>query len=181
MFGTVFAVGLVLMLLYYKIISIIKEKLRATNELASSSTGIKACVIVAVSFFVCWIPQSVVELSMQLRKPIPFEFQNAAYFIMLTNPCLNPLCYAYYRRDFRRELRKWFKRRWREMMGIWPCFNETRIQRGHWKKRSTVRRNGIYDIEDDGEMQTIAGLGSRNSSVKTQTSLLDYNERVTSF
>ena len=145
MFGVVMFIGFLLLIMYHSIISIVQQKLRAANE-RCHSLGLKACIVVAVSFFICWIPQSIMELCMQSGHMVPLAFQNGAYFIMLMNPCLNPLCYGYYRRDYRSELQKWVKRRWRDLRHIGLCIiGRPRITRDTWRNKG-IRR---YDMKGD--------------------------------
>ena len=91
--------------MYYRIIKIVRNQLRrGINKKSRNTAGIKVCVMVAVSYFVCWIPTSVTEVLFQYGTQIPHEIPLITYIILLLNPCLDPLLYGYYRKDFRKEI-----------------------------------------------------------------------------
>lgn len=112
LFSAIILIGIMLGVLYYRIVRTAQSKLKATNETSSNPAGIKVCILVAISFFVCWIPTCVAESLIQSRIHVTKPIMNTVYFFLLINPCLDPIMYAYYRRDFRHELGCWMRRRW---------------------------------------------------------------------
>ena len=105
MFSIVITIGVIIFYFYYKVVRIVRQKLRESREKAKNPAGVKVCVVVAVTFFVCWVPTFIFELLLQHNAKVVPEASYASYAILLLNPCLDPLMYAYYRRDFRKLLR----------------------------------------------------------------------------
>ena len=93
---------------YIKIVFIIKEKL--SGKKASNPGGIKACIMVSISFFVFWIPTCVVEIMLESDVLISSIASPIIFTVLLLNPCLDPFFYAYYRKDFRKEVAGLFKK-----------------------------------------------------------------------
>lgn len=120
LFSLVMFVGLVIGIGYLMIVLTIRAKMKDMKGVPTNTTGIKVCIMVAISFFLCWIPTAVIELIIVDQKVYPSPvWMNSAYFIMLLNPLLDPLMYAYYRRDFRSQLSKWRQRRWRSIKKLY--------------------------------------------------------------
>ncbi|XP_057296592.1 adenosine receptor A3-like isoform X2 [Hydractinia symbiolongicarpus] len=139
LFALVFLIGVLLGIIYYTIVKLIQEKLRTSNEKSSNPAGIKVCIMVAISFFLCWIPTCIVELLVQYNVNLPHQVVNASYSIMLINPCLDPIMYAYYRRDFRRELASWRQRQWKS---IKICYNRL-------TQKPYMRKESFFGTTDD--------------------------------
>jgi len=119
-FTFIAVIGVGLGICYYTIVKLVKSKLADSGEKSSNPAGIKVCVLVAISFFVSWIPTCIVENLMYFQQKVPYEVMNASYFIMLMNPLLDPIMYAYYRRDFRGELSNYMTKRWSFLKNLLP-------------------------------------------------------------
>lgn len=119
-FTFIAVIGVGLGICYYTIVKLVKSKLADSGEKSSNPAGIKVCVLVAISFFVSWIPTCIVENLMYFQQNVPYEVMNASYFIMLMNPLLDPIMYAYYRRDFRGELSNYMNKRWSFLKSLLP-------------------------------------------------------------
>lgn len=119
LFSLVMLLGLAIGVGYAMIVHTIQIKMREMRGPGggggpTNTTGIKVCIMVAISFFLCWIPTSVTELIIVHKKIYPGPiWMNTSYFILLMNPLLDPLMYAYYRRDFRSHVSEWRQRRWK--------------------------------------------------------------------
>ena len=87
-----------------KIVSLVKQKL--TGAKAANPAGIKVCIMVAISFFVCWIPISVIEIMLQSEVDVNPFVLFVSYCVLLFNPCFDPIFYAYYGRYNRKELHR---------------------------------------------------------------------------
>ncbi|XP_066917930.1 adenosine receptor A2b-like [Clytia hemisphaerica] len=123
LFSMVLILGLLIGAAYFAIIRTIQSKMKGVKGPPSNKKGIKVCVMVAISFFLCWIPTCITELIIVDQKVYPeAAWMNTAYFILLLNPCLDPLMYAYYRRDFRRELSLLRDRRWKSVKTLYDRF-----------------------------------------------------------
>ncbi|XP_065673549.1 histamine H2 receptor [Hydra vulgaris] len=97
--------GLLIGGIYYKIIQIARWQLqKEINRKVRCTKGIKVCILVAISYFVCWIPTAVTEVLYQNNPNIPREVLLTTYFLLLLNPCFDPLMYGCYRKDYRKEL-----------------------------------------------------------------------------
>ncbi|XP_065673346.1 D(1C) dopamine receptor-like [Hydra vulgaris] len=95
--------------MYYRIVKIVQWQLqKRINNKRRNTAGIKVCIMVAISYFICWIPTAVIEVLYQYIVYIPLEVSSIAYFLLLLNPCLDPLMYGYYRKDFRKEICRLF-------------------------------------------------------------------------
>lgn len=120
-FSFIVIVGIFLGICYYTIVRVIKEKLEEAKEKSSNPAGIKVCILITISFFICWAPMSITENLLRFCVFSPLQIMdamNASYFILLLNPLLDPLMYAYYRRDFRKELSAWRNRQWKFIKNI---------------------------------------------------------------
>ena len=120
LFSLVMFLGLMIGGGYLMIVLTIHAKMKEMKGTPTNKTGIKVCIMVAISFFLCWIPTAVTELIIVDRKVYPGPaWMNTAYFIMLMNPLLDPLMYAYYRRDFRSQVSRWRQRRWKSIKKLY--------------------------------------------------------------
>lgn len=119
LFSAAVIAGICLAVSYYKIVSTIIVKMRAAKEAPSNPAGVKVCIISSVIFFVSWIPYFVLEMYLQYADPhidvTVGTLMDIAYFVLLLSPCLDPILYAYYRRDFRGSAVQYFRRNF-------PCF-----------------------------------------------------------
>ena len=148
LFSLVLLIGMLLGLSYYRIVRIIQDKLRGSKEKSSNPAGIKVCIMVAISFFICWIPISVVETLSQYGVVISNTIYNISYFILLMNPCLDPIMYAYYRKDFRHELAAWCRRQWEPAKSI---HNRLSV-RSHNSRKESVYKN-MKTFNNNGEVK----------------------------
>lgn len=103
LFSLTILAGLLLASSYYTIVVTIRKKVRETRDQPSNPAGIKVCIISSIIFFISWIPYTAVEIMLQSKVTFRnmHAMMDAAYFILILSPCLDPLLYAYYRRDFR--------------------------------------------------------------------------------
>ncbi|XP_047122337.1 adenosine receptor A3 [Hydra vulgaris] len=102
MFSMVVMVGTLISFVYAKIIFLVKQKL--SGQKSRNPVALRVNVMVAISFFVCWIPTLVVEIMLQSGIRVHQYIPLASYSILLFNPCLDPIFYAYYRKDIRKEI-----------------------------------------------------------------------------
>ncbi|XP_065673472.1 D(2) dopamine receptor A [Hydra vulgaris] len=127
-FSVVIIIGGIIFYFYFKIVQMVRQKLKESQEKAKNPAGIKVCIIVAITFFVCWIPTFILELLLQNNAKVIPEASYASYSILLLNPCLDPLMYAYYRKDFRKVLRDWLKpKRKTKKYGEYPTIKKLSI------------------------------------------------------
>ncbi|XP_047122455.1 adenosine receptor A2a-like [Hydra vulgaris] len=103
-FSMVMIIGLFISFVYAKIVFVVKQKL--SGEKARNPAALKVSIMVAISFFVCWIPTLVVEIMLQSSINLNEYVPLVSYCILLFNPCLDPIFYAYYRKDIRKEVRR---------------------------------------------------------------------------
>ncbi|XP_012564877.1 adenosine receptor A2a [Hydra vulgaris] len=103
-FGMVVIIGLLICFIYAKIVFVVKQKL--SGEKARNPAALKVSIMVAISFFVCWIPTLVVEIMLQSSINLNEYVPLVSYCILLFNPCLDPIFYAYYRKDIRKEVQR---------------------------------------------------------------------------
>ena len=129
-FAFVLFIGVILAIVYCTIVRIVYDKLSATKERNQNPNGTKVCIIITIVYFVCWIPTSIIEVLLHLNFAIPFHFYNTSYFILLLNPLLNPLFYAYYRHDFRCEFAALRRRQWNIVKNLYePTLQADMISR----------------------------------------------------
>jgi len=150
LFVLVFLIGLLLGLAYFKIVRTIQSKLKEIKGTPSNTTGIKVCILVAISFFLCWIPTCITELIILTRNVFPNPvWMNTAYFILLMNPCLDPIMYAYYRRDFRHEVSQWRQRRWKSAKSLYDrlFFSPKERENQHGRSRLNLNLNNNLKYE----------------------------------
>ena len=101
LFTLTIVAGSLLAVFYYTIVQTIRSKVRQSKEPLTNPAGIWVCIISSIIFVTSWIPYCIVEILLQHEINISLTVMDAAYFILMLNPCLNPVIYAYYRRDFR--------------------------------------------------------------------------------
>ena len=155
LFVLVFLIGLLLGVAYFKIVRTIQSKLKEIKGSPSNTTGIKVCILVAISFFLCWIPTCITEILMQKNARISQAWMNTAYFILLMNPCLDPIMYAYYRRDFRQELSQWRQRRWKGVKSLYDRLFSPHKELENGQRDRSVRLNLNNNLKDERSMTTV--------------------------
>ena len=142
LFSLVMLLGLVIGIGYLMIVLTIHAKMKEMKGAPTNTTGIKVCIMVAISFFLCWIPTAVTELIIVDQKVYPSPaWMNTAYFIMLMNPLLDPLMYAYYRRDFRSHVSKWRQRRWKGIKKLYDRIVLSLSSNKDTNERDCLRNN----------------------------------------
>ena len=119
--GTIFSFtllcGLLLFIFYRKIVQTVRTKvLFHKPQKPSNSAGVNVCIISTTVFFVSWIIYSITEILLQCEINIPEEIVDGSYFVLMIGPCLDPVLYAYYRRDFRGCLSVWWQEKWTPLM-----------------------------------------------------------------
>lgn len=117
MFSLTLFVGILLFVFYQRIIAIVRSKVPANER---RSTGIKVCILSTILFFVCWIPSTITEILIQTKISVPHLIGDISYFVLMLGPALDPVLYAYYRKDFRGCLLEWWKEK---LLSLQNCYD----------------------------------------------------------
>lgn len=168
LFVLVLVIGVLLGMSYYQIVRMVQSKLKEVKEKATNPAGIKVCILVAISFFICWIPTCITELLIASANRVPVKaVMNTVYFIFLLNPCLDPIMYAYYRRDFRQELAEWRKRRWRGMKKLYDRIFQKTYQH-HRKVQRWSAPSDSNTLNNNDRLDSISLQRMGNTIVKDE-------------
>lgn len=103
LFSFTIVAAIVLTIFYCDIVRIIRRQ-QSKEGSGSSSRGVMVCIISSLVFAISWIPYTAVEILYQHSVQVSIITGDVAYFILLLSPCVDPIIYAYYRKDVRGQI-----------------------------------------------------------------------------